>query len=102
MPELSWRRTMRTRMLVGVLVLGLVLVGSLGRLRSHAADDKGPALVHNVFFTLNDGSAEGKRQFIAACKKYLTKHPGEVYFAVGPLVDELKRDLNDRDFDVAL
>ncbi len=37
-----------------------------------------------------------------ACKKYLTDHPGTVRFAVGTLAEEMKRDVNDRDFDVAL
>jgi len=93
---------MRTRMIVpAVLAVGLVLV-LLGRLRSDGADDKGPMLVHNVFFSLKDGSAEGKKELIASCKKHLKKHPGEAYFAVGPVVDELKREVNDRDFDVAL
>jgi len=63
---------------------------------------KGPALVHNVFFSLKDTSAVSKKKFIASCKKYLTKHPGEVYFAVGPLVADLKRPVNDVDFDVCL
>ena len=37
-----------------------------------------------------------------ACKKYLSKHDGEVYFAAGTLAKDLKREVNDLDFDVAL
>ena len=43
-----------------------------------------------------------KQRLLAACKKYLSKHPGEVFFAAGILVKDLDRPVNDRDFDVAL
>jgi Stress responsive A/B Barrel Domain len=69
---------------------------------TEAAQTKGPMIVHNVFFSLKDPSPKAKDKLIEACKKYLTKHPGEVYFATGPLAEDFKRDLNDRDFDVAL
>jgi len=39
---------------------------------------------------------------VSACKKYLSKHPGEVFFAAGIRAEDLKRDVNDQDFDVAL
>ena len=67
-----------------------------------AADKDGPALVHNVFFTLTENTPEARKKLVAACKKYLTKHEGEVYFAAGAIVDELKREVNDRDFDICL
>ncbi len=59
-------------------------------------------LVHNVFFALHDASPAARRQLLAACEKYLTKHPGIVYFACGVLAEELNREVNDREFDVAL
>lgn len=59
-------------------------------------------LAHNVFFALKDNSPANRRKLIDACKKYLTKHPGEVFFAAGTLAEELDRDVNDRGFDVAL
>ncbi len=59
-------------------------------------------LAHDVCFSLKDNSPQAKEKLIAACKKYLTGHPGTVRFAVGPIADEMKRDVNDRDFDVAL
>ena len=59
-------------------------------------------LAHDVYFSLKDNSPQAKERLIIACKKYLTEHPGTVWFAVGPLADEMKRDVNDRDFDVAL
>jgi hypothetical protein len=63
---------------------------------------KGPLLVHNVFFALHDNSGPARERLVAACKKYLSSHPGTVFFAVGTLAEELKRPVNDRDFDVGL
>jgi len=59
-------------------------------------------LAHNVFFALKDASPKAKKKLVAECKKYLSKHPGIVWFAAGPIVAEHQRDVNDRDFDVAL
>jgi hypothetical protein len=59
-------------------------------------------LAHNVYFSLNDNSAAATEKLVADCKKYLTGHPGTVFFAVGTLATELDRPVNDRDFDVAL
>jgi hypothetical protein len=59
-------------------------------------------LAHNVYFTLNDNSAAAKEKLLADCKKYLTGHPGTVFFGAGALVAELDRPVNDRDFDIAL
>ena len=33
-------------------------------------------LAHNVYFTLKDNSAAARQQLLAACNKYLSKHPG--------------------------
>jgi hypothetical protein len=60
------------------------------------------ALAHDVYFALNDGSAEARAKLVAACKKYLTGHEGTVSFAVGTVAKELDRPVNDRDFDVSL
>lgn len=59
-------------------------------------------LVHNVFFTLKNGSPENIRKLTEACHKYLSGHEGVVYFAAGGLVEELQRPVNQRDFHVAL
>jgi hypothetical protein len=61
-----------------------------------------PAVSHDVYFSLTDNSPRAKQKFVAACKKYLTDHAGAEWFAVGPLAEEMKREVNDRDFDVAL
>jgi hypothetical protein len=59
-------------------------------------------LVHNVYFLLNDRSAAAKNKLVAACRRYLPGHPGVVFFGCGVLAEELNREVNDRDFDVAL
>ncbi len=62
----------------------------------------GPLVVHNVFFTLFDNSPAARQKLVEACKKYLSGHPGEVYFSAGVLCDVLSRPVNDREFDVGL
>ena len=67
-----------------------------------SAAGKEPLLVHNVYFTLKDDSADAQQKLVAACNKYLTGHDGTVFFAAGPLAGELKREVNDRDFHIGL
>jgi len=85
------------RWIVGSLTAALVvwLAGAVAQ-----AEEK--MLAHDVYFSLNDNSPQAKEKLVAACKRYLSDHPGTVWFAAGPLAEELKRDVNDRDFDVAL
>lgn len=59
-------------------------------------------LVHNVYFTLHDGSDANRQKLVAACEKYLTGHPGTVWFGAGVVCAELNRPVNDLDYDVAL
>jgi len=59
-------------------------------------------LSHDVYFTLNDNSDAAKTRLVEACKKYLSGHPGTVFFACGTLAKELDRDVNDLGFEVAL
>ena len=82
-----------------VAAVGIVLNA---RQSAKAGGGKGPMIVHNVYFSLKDNSAAAKEKLVAACKKHLTKHAGEVFFAAGTLAADLDRPVNDRDFDVAL
>lgn len=68
--------------------------------RAHGPESE-MMLVHNVFFTVRDRSPEYAAQLVAACDKWLTDHPGTVFYAAGTLSD-LDREVNDRDFDVGL
>jgi hypothetical protein len=87
------------------LVTALAAVAYCGLLRpgtSEAGKKGATMLSHDVYFTLTDNSAKAKHELVDACKKYLSKHPGEVFFAVGARAEEYKREVNDQDFDVAL
>ena len=77
----------------------LVLLAA-GPLQARAAE--APVLAHDVYFSLNDATEGAKAALVAACKKHLTGHAGEVSFSAGVLAAELNRPVNDRDFDVAL
>lgn len=59
-------------------------------------------LAHMVYFKLKDPTAANIDKLLADCDKYLTGHPGTVYYSAGTLCQELKREVNDRDFDVVL
>jgi hypothetical protein len=59
-------------------------------------------IAHNVYFTLKAPSEPARQSLLAACKRYLTDHPGVVFFACGVLEPSLDRPVNVRDFDVAL
>ena len=66
------------------------------------AQDAPTALAHDVYFTLNDSAPARRAELVAACRKYLSGHEGQLFFSVGVLAPELARPVNDRDFDVAL
>ena len=61
-----------------------------------------PNIVHNVYFTLNESTPAAKQALVASCDKYLTDHPGVIYYSAGTLVESLARPVNDRGFDVSL
>jgi len=67
--------------------------------QARAADKQ---VAHMVFFKLKDSTPEGRAKLVAACKKYLSKHEGTVYFSAGVIAEDFQREVNDRDFDVAL
>jgi hypothetical protein len=55
-----------------------------------------------VYFKLKDSSGANRAKLAAACKLYLTGHPGTAYFGTGTLAGDLNGDVNDREFDVSL
>jgi Stress responsive A/B Barrel Domain len=59
-------------------------------------------LAHMVYFTLKDRSPAAVKKMVEACQKYLTGHPGVLFFAAGTVVSDLTRSVNQTDFDVAL
>jgi hypothetical protein len=93
----------RSLLLASVAVIILIGYATLNSGNSSQAQQKeGTMLSHDVYFTLKDNSPEAKKKLVAACKKYLTAHEGEVFFAAGALAESLKREVNDQQFDVAL
>jgi hypothetical protein len=95
---------MRKTISLGVVMV-LAVAGYfafLGPNKTEAGKKGDMMLSHDVYFALTDNSPKAKQTLVDACKKYLSKHPGQVFFAVGTLAEDLKREVNDRDFDVAL
>lgn len=66
------------------------------------ATDPDKPIGHMVYFKLKDRSPAARDKLVAACKKYLENHDGVRYFAAGVLAEEFDREVNDRDWDVAL
>jgi hypothetical protein len=93
---------MRKLIVVAVVALLGLGVGVMAMGRANEPGAKGPMIGHMVYFSLKDNTPEAKAKLVAACKKYLSKHPGEVYFGAGTLAGDLKREVNDTDWDVAL
>jgi hypothetical protein len=91
--------------LLPAVVLGtcfLSLSGGAG-LGARVDDSAKKLYSHAVYFKLNDNSAEATKTFLASCKKYLSKHPGTVFYAAGTRDSEAKASsVRDKDFDIAL
>ncbi len=67
-----------------------------------ASSDAGRLLAHNVFFSLHDRSEAARARLLQSCRTHLAPHAGVVFFACGELAADLRRDVNDLDFDVGL
>jgi hypothetical protein len=55
-----------------------------------------------VYFTLHDDSEAKVQELVQACKKYLSDHPGVIYFSVGTLNRKLARPVNDHGYHVTI
>jgi hypothetical protein len=67
-----------------------------------AAPKAGPVIGHMVYFKLKESTPEAREKLVAACDKYLANHAGVLFYSAGPISDELKSPVGDRDWDVAL
>src|SRR5438105_2129115 len=94
------RRTMKFAFIALVAVVGYCLMQGVSA--SVVQKKEKTMLSHDVYFSLKDNSPAAKQKLVDACKKYLTGHEGEVFFAAGVLAESLKREVNDVNFDVAL
>jgi hypothetical protein len=108
LPQWDQKRTLLigSTLLLGHLMqsiarfLALTLLAST--LAATTAYAEEPQIGHMVFFTMKEPTAENKNKLAAACKKYLKDHDGVVYFSAGVISDDFKRDVNDREWEVAL
>jgi hypothetical protein len=92
-------RTIKFAVAGAVVVAALAFAHDVATL---AGAKSGEMLSHDVYFTLKDNSPAAKKKLVDACKKHLSGHDGEVFFAAGTLAESLKREVNDLQFDVAL
>lgn len=105
-----------TRLILFAAVVGLT-VSAGSQLRLAVADDKveakaaavgldgpkgEPLIGHMVYFKTKESTPAARQKLVEACNKYLSSHDGTVFYSAGVLSDQFKRDLNDRDWDVAL
>ena len=87
--------------MVGFASLLAVTAGlRLSTARAANAEGKN-MLVHNVYFKLKQSNEANRQKLVAACDKYLSDHPGTVFYTAGT-VSDLDRPVNDRDWDVGL
>jgi hypothetical protein len=92
-----------TRLALAAAAALLLAVGLAARgEKAENAQKPAPMIGHMVYFKLKDATAEGRQKLVDACKKYLADHDGVLFFSAGVLADSFKRDVNDRDWDVAL
>lgn len=89
----------RARAPIGGIVLTLILLGGAGARTARAED---APLAHMVYFTLKDDTPAARKLLVEACRKYLAGHDGSQSFSVGTLAEDLQREVNDQEFDVAL
>lgn len=97
-------RMSRAWLALSLLATGFALILTItATQRSLAANAQGKPmlLVHNVFFSLKESNDANRKKLVAACDKYLSDHPGTVFYAAGT-VSDLDRSVNDRDWDVGL
>ena len=94
------RRTVKLFVVGLVALLGYAMVQGVSL--SNAQNKEGTSLAHDVYFTLKDSSPAAKKKLVVACKKYLSGHDGEVFFATGARDESFKREVNDTQFDVSL
>jgi hypothetical protein len=93
------------KVLLSAVVVGTCLLSLSGGSGLSARADDAPKRLfsHGVYFKLKDSSPEATKTFLASCKKYLSKHPGTVFYGAGTRDIETKASsVLDKEFDVAL
>ena len=81
----------------------LAALALLGACKSAAAQPSStPMLVHCVYFTLREDTPAARQRLIEGCYANLAPIEGIRHFWAGERDEGLVRDVNDKDFDVAL
>jgi Stress responsive A/B Barrel Domain len=94
------RRTVVPGVVTALVAAGFVAF--FGQTTTEAGKNAEMMFSRDIYFSLTDNSPKAKQALVDLCKKHLSKHPGQVFFAVGTLAEDFKQKVNDRDFDVAL
>ncbi|MBN1982352.1 MAG: Dabb family protein [Chitinivibrionales bacterium] len=95
-----WRMKMKRSVLLYLITAGLFAAGCSDL--EFAPSKQSQTFSHNVYFTLNDTSAEKVENLIDDCYTYLKDHPGVIFFAAGQRSPDHNRDVNIQDFQVSL
>lgn len=91
-----------TRRVMDAYITNLIIGGNSSEPQYIGADGNFPqSLMHNLYFSLKDKSADNIAKFTDICVKYLSQHPGIQQFTTGGLTD-IKRDVSVRNFEVAV
>jgi hypothetical protein len=98
---LNWKALRWMAAAACVAVVLALTASHLSTARAANAEGKNMLLVHNVFFSLKESNAANRKKLVDACDKYLSDHPGTVFYTAGVVAD-LDRPVNDRDWDVGL
>jgi len=86
-----------------LLIAAAAVVGISGCTNRMVVNRQKPHnLIHDVYFTLNNDSETARSKLVDDCYKYLSNHPGIVFFAAGQLVESHRRDVNVRNWQVSL
>jgi len=87
-------------MLTWPTVLALFTLAACQALPDAPSDH--PMLVHCVYFTLRDDTPAARAKLVESCYRHLAPIEGIAFFAAGTRDEELTREVNDLEFDVAL
>jgi len=78
-----------------------VLIASCASLNA-GSTERESSFAHDVYFELNDNSAENRDALIEACWTHLSEIEGIRFFACGTRDEDSNREVNDSSYDVSL
>ncbi len=93
---------MTTRIALGLIALAAPLALAFAAMAHTTAPRPAKPLAHMVFFTVKDRTEANRQALADSCHKYLSDHPGVLYFSVGTIAEDVVEPVSVRDWDVAL